>query len=52
MLVKILQNRINESIRDEIAKDAKDAIAEFKAGNCKLQTAKEVIQELRKSLSS
>jgi flagellin-specific chaperone FliS len=52
MLVKILQNRINESIRDEIAKDAKDAIAEFKVGNYKLQTAKEVIQELRESLNS
>jgi hypothetical protein len=50
MLVKILQNRIHESIRDEIAKDAEDSIAQFKTGDYKLQTAKEVIQELRESL--
>jgi hypothetical protein len=50
MLVKILQNRIHENIRDEIAKDAKDSIAEFKVGAYQAQTAKEVIQELRESL--
>jgi hypothetical protein len=50
MLVKILQNRIHENIRDEIAKDAKDSIAEFKTGAYQAQTAKEVIQELRESL--
>jgi hypothetical protein len=52
MLITILKNRINEGRRDEIAKDAKVAIAQFKAGNYKAQAAKEAIQELREYMNS
>lgn len=47
MLVQILQRRIIEQRRDEIARDAKLSLAEFKAGKLKIQTATEAIAELR-----
>lgn len=47
MLVQILQRRMMEQRRDEIAKDAKLSIAEFKAGKLKVQTATEAIAKLR-----
>jgi hypothetical protein len=47
ILVQILTNRIIESRRDEITSDAAVSIAEFQAGRLKVQTAAEVIQELR-----
>lgn len=47
MLVQILQRRIIEQRKDEIARDAKLSLAEFKAGKLKIQTATEAIAELR-----
>jgi hypothetical protein len=47
MLLLIIKNRISESRREQIALDAKVSIAEFQAGNLKIQTASEAIQELR-----
>ena len=52
MLVQILQSRIIESRRDEIASDAAASIAEFQAGKLKIQTAAEAIQELREYLNN
>ncbi len=52
MLIQILQNRIVERQRDEIASDAAVSIAEFHAGKLKVQTAAEAIQELRKYLNN
>lgn len=50
MLIKILQNRHRENRRAEIAADAQQALAEFRAGKFKPQSAKEVIADLRQSL--
>jgi len=52
MLIRILKNRIIESRRDEIARDAADSIAEFQSGKLKVQTAAEAIQELREYLDN
>jgi hypothetical protein len=52
MLIQILKNRVAEAHRNEIAKDAKDSIAELKSGVYKTQTAEEAIQELREYLNS
>jgi hypothetical protein len=52
MLIQILKNRLSEAHRNEIAKDAKNSIAEFKSGEYKTQTAEEAIQELREYLNS
>ena len=52
MLVQILKNRIVESRRDEIASDAAASIAEFQAGSLQVQTATEVIRELRKHINN
>lgn len=52
MLIQILKNRIVESRRDEIARDAAVSIAEFQAGKLKVQTANEAIQELREYLNN
>ncbi len=52
MLIHILKNRIVENRRDEIARDAAVSIAEFQAGKLKVQTATEVIQELKEYLNS
>ncbi|BAZ15162.1 hypothetical protein NIES4071_70340 [Calothrix sp. NIES-4071] len=52
MLMQILKNRIAESRRSEIARDAATSIAEFQAGKLKVQTAAEAIQELREYLKN
>ncbi len=50
LLIEILRQRHIEASRDEIAKDAKESIAAFKAGKLKSQSAEAVIAELRHSL--
>lgn len=50
MLVQILQQRIIDKRRDEIARDAAVSLAEFKAGNLKPQSTEEAIAELRACL--
>jgi transcriptional regulator with AAA-type ATPase domain len=47
MLLQILQRRLMEQRRNEIAQDAKLSLAEFKAGKLKIQAATEAISELR-----
>ncbi len=49
-LIEILRQRHIEASRDEIAKDAQESIAAFKAGKLKPQSAEAVIAELRLSL--
>ena len=50
MLIQILQRRMVEKRRDEIAQDAAYSLAEFKAGKLKAQSATEAISELREFL--
>ncbi len=50
MLVQILQRRLVERRRDEIAQDARESLAEFRSGTLKPQTATEAITELREFL--
>ncbi len=52
MLVQILQHRIIDRKRDEIAQDAIESLAEFRSGQLKLQTATEAIADLRSFLQS
>ena len=52
MLVQILENRITEERRDQIAFNAAISIAEFEAGHFKVQTASEIMQELRDYLQN
>ena len=52
MLVQILQRRIIERRRDEIATDAAVSLAQFRAGKLKAQTVSEAIAELREFLNS
>jgi transcriptional regulator with AAA-type ATPase domain len=52
MLIKILQNRLVERRRDEIATDAATFIAEFRVGKLKAQTVGDAIVELRKFLQN
>jgi hypothetical protein len=49
-LIEILRQRHIEASRDEIAQDAQESIAAFKAGKLKPQSAEAVIAELRLSL--
>ncbi len=51
LLIEILRQRHLETSRDEIAKDAKESLAAFKAGKLKPQSAEAVIAELRRSLN-
>lgn len=51
LLIEILRQRHLEASRDEIAKDAKESLAAFKAGKLKPQSAEAVIAELRRSLN-
>ena len=51
MLLQILQRRIVERRRDEIAQDAKESISEFRSGKFKAQTATEAITDLRAFLA-
>ncbi len=50
MLIKILQNRQNESRRTEISVDAQQTLADFHAGKFQPQPAQNVIEALRQSL--
>ena len=50
MLVQILQRRLIERHRDEIARDAASSLSEFRAGKLKAQSASEAISELREFL--
>jgi hypothetical protein len=51
ILIKILQNRHHQSRRAEIAADAEQTLADFRAGNFQPQSAKAVIAELRQALN-
>lgn len=51
MLLQILQRRIIERRRDEIATDAAASLAEFRVSQLKAQTATEAIAELREFLN-
>jgi transcriptional regulator with AAA-type ATPase domain len=50
MLIQILQRRMIERRRDEIATDAAATLAEFRAGKLKAQSANDAIAELREFL--
>jgi hypothetical protein len=50
LLIEILRQRHLETSRDEIANNAQESIAAFKAGKLKPQSAEAVIAELRRSL--
>ena len=50
MLIQIVQNRLRENHRQEIAEDAKQAISSFHKGELKPQTADEIIAELQETL--
>jgi hypothetical protein len=52
MLMQILQRRIVERRRDEIAQDAIESLAEFRSGKLTPQTATEAIAELRSFLEN
>ena len=52
MLIQIMQNRLIENRRQEIADDAKQAISSFHRGELPPQTADEVIAELQKTLQN
>lgn len=47
MLIQILQHRMRERRRDEIAQDAKFSLTEFREGKLKAQSAAEAISELQ-----
>jgi hypothetical protein len=51
ILIKILQNRHHQSRRTEIAADAQQTLADFRAGNFRPQSAKSVIAELHQTLA-
>lgn len=50
MLIKILQNRLHESRRAEMAADAKATLADFRAGKFRHQSVEDIIVLLRQSL--
>ncbi|MFB2838396.1 hypothetical protein [Floridanema evergladense] len=50
MLIEILQNRLRENRRAEMAADAEKNLADFHAGKFQRQSAQEVILALRQSL--
>jgi hypothetical protein len=52
ILIRILQNRHHETRRDTIAQEAQESLAKYRAGNLQPQSAKEVIAQLRQSLSA
>ena len=51
LLIEIIRQRHLEASRDEIARDAQESIAAFRAGKLQPQSAEAVIAELRRSLS-
>lgn len=50
MLVDILRSRQIEARRQEIAADARDSIAAYRAGELRSQSAEYVIADLRRAL--
>jgi hypothetical protein len=52
MLVQILHRRILDRRREEIARDAKISLAEFRSGKLKPQSAEEAIAELKTFLET
>jgi hypothetical protein len=50
ILVQILENRMTEDRRDQIAFNASISITEFEAGHFNVQTASEIMQELQNHL--
>jgi len=50
-LIRVLRNRQSESRRAEIAADAQQSLADFRAGKLRPQSSDEVIASLRQSLS-
>ena len=52
MLMQILQRRIIERKRDDIARDAIESLSEFRSGKLKSQTAAEAIADLRSFLQN
>ena len=46
MLLEILQKRQIEARRDEIAKNARQTLKEYRSGKLRPQTAEEIIEEL------
>jgi len=50
MLIDIIQNRLIEARRQEMAQDAQAAIAAFHEGRLKPQSAEHIIAELRETL--
>ncbi|MBI4784124.1 MAG: hypothetical protein HY785_22830 [Oscillatoriophycideae cyanobacterium NC_groundwater_1537_Pr4_S-0.65um_50_18] len=50
MLIKLLQNRHYESRRADMAADAQQTLADFRAGKFQHQSAENVIVALRQSL--
>lgn len=52
MLLEILQSRQIEARRLEMARDAQESLAAFRAGKPKGQTAAEIIVDLRKALEA
>ena len=51
MLLEIVKNQMIEAQREEIAKDAKDAIAAFYRGDLKPQPIENIIAELQATLT-
>ncbi|MEA5480174.1 hypothetical protein VB774_21295 [Pseudanabaena galeata UHCC 0370] len=51
MLLEIIKNQMIEARRDEIAQDAKEAIAAFHRGELKPQPINEIISELKATLA-
>jgi hypothetical protein len=47
MLLEIVKNQMIETRREEIAQDAKEAIAAFHRGELKPQSIEEIISELQ-----
>ncbi len=52
MLIDIIHKRHIESRREEIARDAREAISAFHAGKLKAQPVGEIISELRQSIAT
>lgn len=52
MLLEILQSHQIEARRLEMARDAQESLAAFRAGKLKGQTAAEIIVDLRKALEA
>jgi hypothetical protein len=51
MLLEIIKNQMIEARRDEIAQDAKEAIADFHRGELKPQPIEDIISELQATLA-